>query len=465
MELVCIDFWTAETSDGKAADVLVVTDHFSQLALAFPCRNQSAKQVARCLWDKFFCIYGFPKRIHSDQGANFESRLIKDLLEMAGVHKSHTTPYHPMGNGITERFNRTLGGMIRTLPPKHKSRWPQMLQMLTFCYNCTVHETTGFAPFYLMFGRTPRLPIDIMFHHVLVNDNIVSHHEFVNHLRRDLSEAAQIARQHAYGEQNRHATIYNRKVKGSPLTVGDRVLIANRGEKGKKKVADWWDSTPFDVVSVRSGINVYRIRDSVTRKEKVVHRNMLFPVDFLTFPKQVGPQAISGKSQSVVLCESGQSSVVDNQEDAQSRTMTWLMQSPVQAEAGSESVSEGSDLGEASLVLADQSVELPDNAPDDFEHDHSTHVHPDLPPHLPTDMPVALSDPLVQDEVELEEVVCTHPQPTQAPSVFTRCWRVIRHPNRLICEMSGQRFVEGCAPALGSVFGAIAANVHMSICV
>uniref|UniRef100_A0A3Q3DV46 Gypsy retrotransposon integrase-like protein 1 n=2 Tax=Hippocampus comes TaxID=109280 RepID=A0A3Q3DV46_HIPCM len=272
MELVCIDFWTAESGDKKTTDVLVVTDHFSKLALAFPCRNQSAKQVARCLWDKFFCIYGFPKRIHSDQGANFESRLIKDLLEMAGVHKSHTTPYHPMGNGIAERFNRTLGGMIRTLPPKSRSKWPQMLNMLTLCYNCTVLETTGFAPFYLIFGRVPRLPVDIMFHHVLENANVVSHDEFVSNLKKDLSEAAQIAQQHAVKEQTRHAQIYNRKVKGSPLAVGDRVLLANRGEKGKRKVADRWDSTPYDVVSVRPSINVYRIRDGATGREKVVHR-------------------------------------------------------------------------------------------------------------------------------------------------------------------------------------------------
>uniref|UniRef100_A0A3B1J1Z4 Gypsy retrotransposon integrase-like protein 1 n=1 Tax=Astyanax mexicanus TaxID=7994 RepID=A0A3B1J1Z4_ASTMX len=172
MELVCIDFWTAELSDRKTVDVLVVTDHFTKMAHAFHCRNQSAKQVARRLWNDFFCVYGFPKRIHSDQGANFESRLIKDLLEMAGVQKSHTTPYHPMGNGISERFNRTLGNMIRALPPKCKSRWPQMLQTLTFSYNCTVHETTGFAPFYLMFGRVPRLPIDVMFQNILENDRV-----------------------------------------------------------------------------------------------------------------------------------------------------------------------------------------------------------------------------------------------------------------------------------------------------
>ncbi|KAJ8361686.1 hypothetical protein AAFF_G00431980 [Aldrovandia affinis] len=203
-----------------------------------------------------------------------------------------------MGNGITERFNRTLGGMIRALPPKSKSRWPQMLQMLTFCYNSTVHETTGFAPFYLMFGRVPRLPVDVMFHHVLEDANVVSHHEFVHHLKRDLSEAAQIAQKNAIGEQNRHAKIYNRKVRGMPLAVGDRVLLANRGERGKRKVADRWDSTPFDVVSVRSTINVYRIKD--------VHRNMLLPVDFLTFPDQDGDGDLTslGESRSNASCVS-----------------------------------------------------------------------------------------------------------------------------------------------------------------
>ncbi|KAK0156133.1 Retrovirus-related Pol polyprotein from transposon 412 [Merluccius polli] len=247
MELV----WTAESSDKKTTcDGPAYSFTVTSLRL-FP-RNQSAKQVARCLWDKFFCIYGFPKRIHSDQGANFESRLIKDLLEMA-------VPYNTLSSHGQRRQREVL-------PPKCKSKWPQMLQMLTFCYNCTVRETTGFAPFYLM---VPRLPVDVMFHHVL-EDADVSHHEFVHHLRRDFSEAVQIAQQNALGEQARHAEIYNRRVRGLPLAVGDRVLLANRGERGEKKVADRWDSTPIDVVSVRSRINVYRIRDSVTGKEYLV---------------------------------------------------------------------------------------------------------------------------------------------------------------------------------------------------
>ncbi|KAJ8377536.1 hypothetical protein AAFF_G00256320 [Aldrovandia affinis] len=209
-----------------------------------------------------------------------------------------------------------------------------------------------------------------MFHHVLEDANVVSHHEFVHHLEEDLSEAAQIAQKNAIGEQNRHAKIYNRKVRGMPLAVGDRVLLANRGERGKRKVADRWDSTPFDVVSVRSTINVYRIKD--------VHRNMLLPVDFLTFPDQDGDGDLTslGESRSNASCVSARTSVaLDNQEDSQVRTMDWLMQSPVQAEAESASVPEEDAVGKAVPVDTseeDQSDELLDSVPDDSIPHHIT---------------------------------------------------------------------------------------------
>ncbi len=128
MELVCLDFWTAEDGKKPSVNVLVVTDHFTKLAHAFPCANQLAKQVARKLWDRVFCVYGFPSRIHTDQGANFESSLLAVLLKLSGVAKSHTTAYHPMGNGGVERFNRTSGSMLRTLPLKEKHKWPEQIQ-------------------------------------------------------------------------------------------------------------------------------------------------------------------------------------------------------------------------------------------------------------------------------------------------------------------------------------------------
>lgn len=288
LELVCIDFWSAEASHNKSVDVLVITDHFTGWAQAFPCKDQSAKQVARLLWDRYFCVFGFPERIHSDQGANFESQLISELLRVSGVKKTHTTPYHPMGNGSVERFNRTLGGMIRALPPDSKVDWPRRLQTLTFMYNCTAHETTGFAPFYLMFGRTPRLPVDILFRSVLSDPAVTCYDRYVVSLREDVKEAMVIARTRATQEKRRHSQLYNRRVKGSRIEVGDRVLVANKKERGKKKVADRWESTVYTVIDVNHDTHTFKIRDSVSGRERVVHRNLLLVANFLPLEDDAG---------------------------------------------------------------------------------------------------------------------------------------------------------------------------------
>ena len=106
LQLVCINFLSAEDAN-KIVDVLVLTDHFTRMAQAFLCTNQSAKQVAKVPWDKFFCVFGILERIHSDHRATFKSQLISKMLKVSGIRKSHTIPYHPMGKGSVEWFNRT----------------------------------------------------------------------------------------------------------------------------------------------------------------------------------------------------------------------------------------------------------------------------------------------------------------------------------------------------------------------
>ncbi|KAL1268813.1 hypothetical protein QQF64_034176 [Cirrhinus molitorella] len=280
MELVCLDFWSAEDSKQISVDVLVVTDHFTKLAHAFPCVNQTAKQVARKLRDHVFCVYGFPERIQTDQGANFESGLIAELLKLSGVVKSHTTAYHPMGNGGTERFNRTLGAMLRSLPLKAKHQWPQQIQSLTFAYNATVHETTGFPPFYLMFGRVPRLPVDVMFKQVLREPVVVDYSSHAKTPLTHLQEAATIAQQHSAKEQQKQAQGYNKRVKGTQLNVGDRVLIANKGEREKRKLADKWEANVFVVINRNPQTHTYVVQDEKGAK-RVVHRNLLLDISFL----------------------------------------------------------------------------------------------------------------------------------------------------------------------------------------
>jgi len=141
----------------------VITDHFTKFAQAIPTTNQTARTTAKALFDNFIVHYGFSSRIHSDQGRNFESNVIQELCKLANVSKTHTTPYHPMGNGMCERFNRTLLHMLGTLSADRKSNWKDYVPAVVHAYNATKHDSTGASPHFLMFGRHPRLAVDLYF--------------------------------------------------------------------------------------------------------------------------------------------------------------------------------------------------------------------------------------------------------------------------------------------------------------
>ena len=96
----------------KEINVLVVTDHFTVYAQCYITSNQMTKTVVETLYNGFLVHYGWPERIHSDQGGGFKSLLIKELCDIAKVGKSLATPYHQEGNAQVECFNQMLIRMI-----------------------------------------------------------------------------------------------------------------------------------------------------------------------------------------------------------------------------------------------------------------------------------------------------------------------------------------------------------------
>ncbi len=83
-------------------------DYFTKWPEAFAVPNQEAATLARCLLSEYFSRFAIPYMLHSDQGANFESHLIRELCELLDIKKTRTTGYHPQCDGLVERMNRTL---------------------------------------------------------------------------------------------------------------------------------------------------------------------------------------------------------------------------------------------------------------------------------------------------------------------------------------------------------------------
>ena len=106
---------------------------------------------------KIFSRYGLPDILHSDQGRNFKSTILYQTLDAFGVTKSRTTAYHPAGDGLVERFNRSLSQMLHSYVQQQQD-WEQYLPLVLYAYRTAVHASTGVLPFELMFGRQGHKP-------------------------------------------------------------------------------------------------------------------------------------------------------------------------------------------------------------------------------------------------------------------------------------------------------------------
>ena len=196
----------------------------------------------------FFIHDGFPNKLQSNRGANFESKIIKQLCKLPNIKKTRTTSYHPMGNGTVERFSKTLLSMLGAMTDKQKINWKEHVSTLTQAYKALLHESTGYSPFYLMFGRHPRLAI--AFFGLQDRDKKPKHHlNYAEQLKERMAMSYKEAGQQAAIKGQKCKKYYNEKVRYAVFEPGDRFLVRKVGIQGKLKLADLWEAEPYIIRS------------------------------------------------------------------------------------------------------------------------------------------------------------------------------------------------------------------------
>jgi len=105
---------------------------------------------------------GIPRRIHSDRGSQFTSEMMSEVSRLLSIQQSTTSPYHAMGNGVVENFNKTMKNMLKKVAAERPKDLHRYLTPLMFAARDTPQDSTGFTPFEFLYGRSVRTPMTIL---------------------------------------------------------------------------------------------------------------------------------------------------------------------------------------------------------------------------------------------------------------------------------------------------------------
>ena len=257
--------------------IIVAMDYFTKWPEAKAIPDMKAETVAEFIYKEIICRHGVPQEILSDRGTPFVNKVIDKLCESFQTKHRLTSPYRPQTNGMVERFNRTLGECIARLVQNEERDWDEFVEATLFAYRTKKHATTGFTPFYLMYGRQATLPIDLKIPgkedlNDTNNPFMTRLYHLIEQLENDRQEVVNRVTQEQQKQKHRH----DKKGVSEKLKIGDKVLVERTWLKTNfsAKLENKWIG-PYFIHEVLKD-NVYKLRTLDGHLVKnVVHGNRL----------------------------------------------------------------------------------------------------------------------------------------------------------------------------------------------
>ena len=283
-------YWVGSTMDRVSIDlvgpfhprtprgnsqILTVTCHSTRWMEAFAIAEATATEIASKVVD-FICRLGMPLELHSDRGRNVDGKVMREVCQLLGIRKTHTTAFHPQGNAISERENSTLKNLLTAFVDEKGSNWDLMLAPCLMAMRSSVHRTLKETPNALMLGREVRLPLDAFvgappeqkYQKMLTT-------EYAEALSEAMTLAHTTAAQHLQTQYAYQRRSYDRHVKAQTLEVGQPVWLRQFPcIKGKSKsLMRPWDKV-YIITARFSAVN-YRIQKTSNTKSQIVHSDRL----------------------------------------------------------------------------------------------------------------------------------------------------------------------------------------------
>ena len=241
--------------------IILGVDHYTKYIEGLATVSFDSETTALFVLNNIICRYGMVEQILTDQGVNFESHLFKHLCNLLGSDKLHTSTYHPAGNGITERPNKTIKPNLAKFVNSSHDDWDLFLQLSISAYNNSYHSTLKMTPFEAMFGRPSVLVSDVLLNNKLPADTKLKDvSQFIKVLRLNADYVSALIGEHTGQAQQRQKLNYDKFVKNKAVyKIGDMVKINNfRVRPGHSKAFEPKFLGPYRVVAFLGDLN-YRL--------------------------------------------------------------------------------------------------------------------------------------------------------------------------------------------------------------
>jgi transposase InsO family protein len=277
-EFISADFiGPLKTTQAGNSYVLNVLDHATRYLESFPLPRADA-QHTKAAFTELFSRHGIASQLLTDRGSTFVSGAFEEFLKDMGVQHLRTSSYRPQSNGTLEKVNGTLKSMLKITMETNDLEWDVALPWLLYAYRSSSHSSTGYSPFFLLYGREPTGPLDLIYSKWIDEDESegVPINEYVKRLCDTISVALAEAQQTQAEQADSRTDAYNmrHKVKVVTFKAGDPVLI-HLPVGGKPLVGKWQGPYP---IQERVGKQTYIVRTPDKRiKSRQLHVSALRP--------------------------------------------------------------------------------------------------------------------------------------------------------------------------------------------